>query len=103
MGRAVKGDGALDKDKVAISKRKRLRLIKAHHRHNKPPSTMPATTTEMLATTQNMNNAYNRDSSKFRWWISFDLLTLIHPFLGLAKSNFIRLFLGAADLIRFTL
>lgn len=59
MGRMVAGGDALYKDKVAISKRKRLRLIKAHNRHNKPPSTMPATTTEMLTTTQNMNNAYN--------------------------------------------
>jgi hypothetical protein len=66
MGRMVAGGDALYKDKVAISKRKRLRLIKAHHRHNKPPSTMPATTTEMLTTTQNMNKAYNMGSSKLR-------------------------------------
>jgi hypothetical protein len=36
-------------------------------------------------------------------WISFNLLTLIHPFLGFMKRNFIRLFLRATDLMRFTL
>jgi hypothetical protein len=57
----------------------------------------------MLATTQNKNTAYNMGSSNIRYWISFNLLTLIHPFLGFAKSNFIRLLFRAADLMRFTL
>ena len=37
----------------------RLRAIKAHHTHNKPPSTMLATTTLILPTTQNMNSSYS--------------------------------------------
>jgi hypothetical protein len=33
--------------------------LKAHHRHNKPPSTMLAATAVMLPTIHSMNNSYN--------------------------------------------
>jgi hypothetical protein len=61
LGSAADGDGGRRTDKEATSRRKRLRPIKAHHTHTKPPITMLATTSEMLATIQNMNNTYNMD------------------------------------------
>jgi hypothetical protein len=36
-------------------------------------------------------------------WVSFNLLMLIDPFLGFPKRNFICLFFGLPNLMRFTL
>jgi hypothetical protein len=46
-----------------LSETNRLRLLplEAHHTHNKPPSTILATTTAMLPTTQYMNSSYSME------------------------------------------
>ena len=41
-------------------------VLKAHDRHNKPPSAMLATTAEILPTIHTMNNSYNMDVCSLR-------------------------------------
>src|SRR5262245_38905247 len=40
--------------------------LKAHHRHNRPPSTILAATTVILPTIHSMNNSYNMDVRPLR-------------------------------------